>query len=263
MKKIIYLFVILILFNGCTITIKKSNNAPKKKKQAKTIELPAWFWELPNNNCVIGISYFENDVHRMIEAAKQDAAIQMTKSKSAIIISKRASIDTFDESNEKIREVDYDVVGNKKLLRKNYNELSLIESTIIFNNYYIALFSTKPVKNLNNKIVSNFDKTKPDWFRNKGLVTKNNNVFFYSKASSSSLDNAFNKCLQKGRMSIGRYLKKEIKAMDKDTNNFTKRVFSQETIKRLNNITYLKNFVTYSKIDGKMKYTVFMKIGVF
>ncbi|MEA1972197.1 MAG: hypothetical protein U9N34_02730 [Candidatus Cloacimonadota bacterium] len=259
MKRLFYIFLLLLLF-GCmkpTLQIKKK----VRKKKNTIINLPHWFWELPNNDCVIGISFVESDIHRMIEAAKQDAAIQITKSKSAIIVSKRASLEYSD--GDKMREVEYDIIGSKKLLRNSYNKLSLIESAILFNNYYIALFSTRPISKLKNNQISNKNMIAPNWFKKEGLEIKKKQILYFSKSTSHTLDKAFSKCLQKGRMSIGRYLKKEIKAMDKDNNTQSKRVFTQKTIKRLENISYQKNFISYNEIDGKMKYTVFMKIGAF
>ena len=262
MKKLLFLLSFILLFGCNNSSTQKVNKVKKSKKKLAEIKLPYWFWNLPNNNSVIGISFVESDVKRMIEAAKQDAAIQLTKSKSAIIISKDALIDNFDGNNASSRKLEYDIVGSKKLLRKNYKKLSLIDSCLLFNNYYIALFSTKPIKSLNNNIESHQQKI-PNWFKKEGLVISKKEVFYYASATSKSLDIAYSKCFQSGRMEIAKYLHKEVKAMDKITNDFTERVYTAETIKRLKDISSIKNYVSYSKVNGKIKYTVYMKIGAF
>lgn len=263
MKKLLLIILVFLTIFGCAFSGRDDYKTKQKdKKFNNIIILPEWFFNLPDEDMVIGISLYETDIRRMIEAAKQDAAIQLTKNKSTIIISKRASIDDATSDELQSRELEYDIIGDKKLLWKNYERLSLIDSHILFKNYYIALFSTKPVKGISNKLISNNGLNRPAWFKAEGLVVNDKaDIGYFATAEASSLISAYNTALQKGRIAIGQYLEKEIKAMDKTANYLTERVITEETIERLNNISAQKVFVTSKLQKGKLVYTVFIEMG--
>jgi hypothetical protein len=152
--------------------------------------------KVEGDNFVIGIAKKTNDANRMIESAKQMAAVMMNRNKNSFVIKNYAMIEK--ENLTKSGSAKFELnVGSTKDLQKIYEKLELVDYSIAYG-YFLGLFSIDG-RDVSNKTKIENPLEKPSWFDEGIFSDGENTVICHTKATSYNLVTAWEKAAEKSR----------------------------------------------------------------
>ncbi|MBC8384625.1 MAG: hypothetical protein H8E57_03790 [Candidatus Cloacimonetes bacterium] len=258
MIKLIFVFVTLMIFFGCSTPGKYAYYEREAIHKVEMEKLPEWFYNLPmNGDFVVGISKKSYQKEEMIDSAKQMAAITKSRNQGTFAIEKFASKDTEDILKDGEALFRLNVSSSPEEIRKIFDSLKLTDEASFFD-YYIALFSSN--KDLNDRFKQKYISNLPDWTTEKGVKIEDNFLLSFSKGSSYDLISAWEKAAEKARLELANYLEKEVLGMVENRNENIEKLISLETSKKISKMQITKCFVISEMKDSLLSYKVFIEM---
>ena len=143
--KISLMMLIGLMFTGCSNDIIIHNIQQPEKRIIKE-SFPFWVYQIPENeNTVVGISHLTFDEKKYIEAAKQMAAVMMSRNESSFVVDKYAETNSENIIKTGKAEFKLNVSSDPQKTEELFSKLKLITS-YKYNGYFIGLFSLKNLK---------------------------------------------------------------------------------------------------------------------
>ncbi len=258
MKKIFLILFVFILLVSCA-SPKPEVDHPKVIKKIEQAALPGWAYQLPSaGNYVIGIAARSIYEDQMKDAAKQMAAVGLSRSKSSYTISKSAATTAEEFLTGGSASFKLIVSSSPQETERIYQNLELIDEEFYYG-FYLALFSEKKTvlsENYKMRHVASF----PDWYENDGLKIENNTIYSYASESSSDLITAWKKAAEKAQFEIGNYLEKEVQSILLSENDNVTTKIAIETRLKLTKMEVERSYITSELNDNLRSYKVYLEM---
>ena len=257
MKKIFFYFTAFVLVFGCASSdYFYYERSPVHKIVGEP--LPEWVYKLPEGNFVIGISRKTADKEEMIDAAKQMAAVIMSRNKASFTVDKSAYRNSEDIMKSGKAQLKINVSFSPKETEKIYSELKMADQTFYFN-YFIALFSTSEIT-LNDDYKKKNYLPEPSWLAENKITKENHKLKTYVSATSSDLIIAWEKAAEKARLQIADYLEKNVEGLVKSKNEEIEKLITLETNKIIGNLRISRSYIRTEMKDSLIGYTVYLEM---
>ncbi|HHE38440.1 MAG TPA: hypothetical protein ENL20_07680 [Candidatus Cloacimonetes bacterium] len=259
MQKLINLILILFFMIGCSTHRSYEYYEKESIHKIEMQKLPEWIYYLPaEGDYIVGISKKSFEKEKMVESAKQMAAVSKSRNKGSFAIEKYASKDSeyiLKEGKVKFR---LNVSSSPQEIEKIFDTLNLVDETFFFD-YYIGLFSTKrnDIENVHKK---KYIANQPEWFSEEKIKIEGNTIFSYSSTSSYDLIVAWEKASEQTRLEIANYLEKEVQGMVESTNENIEKIIALETAKKIENMTITRSYIISEMKNSLLSYKVFLEM---
>ncbi len=261
MKKILVIGFIGLLLLGCSGNKKHHHKRPPKPRRVLSIDIPVWFYDIPQHSST-GIGIGINEDSARINAAKQVALFEESH-----IVCKFCE---YDNERDKLglrlqrMEVKYTEINDE--LRHDYlkENLNHIDGVNIKGDY-IGLFSVNEIEApFGNKTVSENDV--PEWYdEGKELQVEGQNVLGFGMGRSHTISRAFEKAYNDALLKFSRYISTKVESyVESKLKEDTDWVYNAQAIESdiiLKNVKLVKLFVIPSAdAVGLQQYKVFCQI---
>ena len=256
MKRNLIFALIVFFFQGCISQMDKPIE-PIKENNLNPASLSAWINQLPGDNFVIGIAKKTNDANRMIESAKQMAAVMMNRNKNSFVIKNYAMIEK--ENLTKSGSAKFELnVGSTKDLQKIYEKLELVDYSIAYG-YFLGLFSIDG-RDVSNKTKIENPLEKPSWFDEGIFSDGENTVICHTKATSYNLVTAWEKAAEKSRQKFAEYITKNVQSVILSNNEQIRADVAVETRLMLKNLQINKSYFVPHCKNGIWRFDVYFEM---
>ncbi len=144
-----FILLFLILMTSCSGNVKSVSKKNQRLNKIKSYDLPAWLNLFPQNKSyLIGFAHKTNSRLKIIEEAKQSAAIFYCRNSEAYSVHKKALVRNYEENDVRF---DLNVSANMKRVKDTIENLTVVDSCKI-DNYFIYLFQNKKIPPKTKKI---------------------------------------------------------------------------------------------------------------
>lgn len=256
MKKILLMFVIILL--GCA-SHKSEKVQTKIVKKIEQEALPAWVYEIPaGKDYVVGIASRTVDAEQMKDAAKQMAAIILSRNKASYTIEKAASTEKEEIGQSGSAKFKLNVSASPQETQRIYQNLQVVDETFFYD-FYLALFSETPdtlAGSYTSKYITNF----PDWYEADGLKIVDSQIRSYAAESSSNLVNAWQKAAETARFELAKYVEKTVQSELLSENENITRKIAIETRLKMEEMHITRSFITSELQDNLRSYKVYLEM---
>jgi len=203
-KFVIISALIILTISGCCSFGKcvKSQEpvkikAPNSGTKLEIPLMPNWFLNQQNSDYCIGFSLRSYDRETMKDGAKQMAAVMKSRNNSAYSVKKYAKTESDNFYKNGSADFHLEVSSDPAVPQQIYDNLTLIDSFFI-NDNFVGLFAQMKIEVNNSKKLPHF----PDWALNKSLRIENSKAISVGKATSASLIPAYEAAVQNAREKI-------------------------------------------------------------
>ncbi len=260
MQKIINLILILFFFViGCSAPNYYEYYEKESVHKIEMEKLPEWVYNLPvEGDYVVGISKKSFEKEKMIESAKQMAAVSKSRNTGSFAIEKFASKDSEDILKEGKVKFRLNVSSSPKEIENIFDNLNLVDETFFFD-YYLGLFSTKR-NDVEDVYKKKYISNQPEWFSGEKIKIEEKIIFSYSFASSYDLIIAWEKAAEQTRLAIANYLEKEVQGIVESTNENIEKIIALETAKKIEKMEIIRSFIISEMKDSLLSYKVFLEM---
>lgn len=254
--KYIAVFFLISLILGCgSANYIEEQGTPKHK--IHTESLPKWVHSLPSGiEYVVGISKLTYDEDKCIDAAKQMAAVMMSRNKSSFSIDKFAIEASEDVMQSGKASFTLNVSASPNRTNRIYNELVLIDS-VKYQGNFIGLFSTMQTQlpaEYNECKVASVPDIRPE------IEETKNNIVVWTEGSSADLTTAWEKAADNGRTKIAGFLSNTVSGSVVSMNELTKKNIAVETSEIIKNLKISESFIQSELYVGLPLYRVYHKM---
>ena len=256
MKKIFYLLIISVIF-GCVSRNYDYYERPTIHKIVRE-PLPQWFYELPSENFIVGISQKTADEKNNIEAAKQEAAVTMSRNKASFTVNNFAERNSEDIMKSGKAELKINVSFSPTETNRIFSQLKLVDKTTYFD-YFIALFSVSETL-LDENSERKYYLFAPDWLAKNKILPTASGLNIYAAATSANLIDAWEKAAENARLQAADYLEKNVEGLVKSNNEEIDKLIALETNKIVGNLIIARSYIQTEMKNSLVGYKVYLEM---
>lgn len=207
---------------------------PVNVQTVEPFDAPAWLWDLPDGQYAIGIAYSDGISGTAVGssaeiAAKEYAAVCMSRSKSSFVVDNKIVVMENDE--QILNQMNFNVVvsADPQIMHTANEKLKLVDK-IDHKGYFIGLYGYNKTK-VNNEIWPMTMDNLPDW--TKLSVSKDNkNLYATGMAVEAYLMTALFTAHENAAKELGRYKKQLVMSILKSVNDRVDKKGLFETLTR-------------------------------
>lgn len=258
---IVQTLLLIVLFQALlTNSYGLKHEADTKQQYQSSIDtlqitIPSWILNVPAESLLsIGVSKKTKDNETMIEAARQQAAILLSRNKAAISITNSAYFDKETEKSEESETVSFEhtASADTSLLMMLADSLQVLDHAYI-NDYYIGLFGINPVSITNRYITY---RTLDNMIARFSEPIRRENCYLYANGFSRSADlsEAIENSFEKAQIQLSKYLRINTQSLTKVENDVVTNTVLLETTQRLDNIRLSCIYLRAIKQDNRISY---------
>ncbi len=259
MKKILYVFLIILTMFGCAGNKKCHKTSSSKPRKILTADIPVWFYDIPQHSTTgIGIGINEQN-------AKENAARQIALFEKGHVVCKFCEYDNErDKLGLQLKKMEFkfseiiDSTRHQEIL----NSLTLVDGVNIRGDY-IGLFSNSEFEvSPGNRTVSENDI--PEWYEDGQEVKVDGSLISgFGKGSSHTIGRAFEKAYNDALYKFSRYISTNVESyIYEKTDIQIRNATAIESDIIIKNVNLVKLFVIPSSDSvGLQQYKVFCQIS--
>jgi len=259
MKRIFFGAFCLLLLAGCIThqgSYKEKNELALK--QMKTMPLPRWMYQRPTGNYVIGLSHKTKNPAAMQDAAKQSAAVNLSRNTDAIAIVNTATANSSQMLSSGSVHFNLVVSASPQLLKQKFTALNLVDECTYYENY-IGLYSTTATS-VGEQWTAETTQPRPSWADDLGLKLTDTQVISRAFGRSSDMILAWDKAMDAARQNIAQYLEKEVMGGVISTGTKVEKKISVETRIRVGKMCVSRSHVEAQIANSLLSYFVYVEV---
>ncbi len=255
---------IILLFNllSCTSNRQIREVPPAADPvQIQDFEAPAWLFDIPKGQYVVGIAWADGMTGSGAEdAAREFAAVSISRNNASFVVDKSIIVTLSEQRELDWNQVGYNVVvsADPQIMHHAFANLHLVEK-YEKNGYFIGLFNYGAAA-VNTEIEA-MGKDLPPWARGNDISADQDAVYGVGVSTQAYLMDAWFEAQENALKSIGKYRLQNVLGRILAINDRLEKAVAMETVTQSNHSYLDKAHIVHIRNHQTSSYRVYLRLS--